>query len=143
MAALFQTGADAEPIPPDWDVILVGARCGGAATALCLARRGLRVLVLERGRYGSDTLSTHALMRPAVHQLHRWGVLDRLWRSGVPAVRATTFHYDGAVTSVPIKGAAACPRCSRLVGRCSTRPWSTRLGRPERASSMVSSCRSC
>src|SRR4051812_12530766 len=45
-----------------WDVIVVGARCAGAATAMLLARAGLDVLVLEAGRAGSDTMSTHALM---------------------------------------------------------------------------------
>ena len=61
------------------DVVIVGARCAGAATALLLARAGARVVVVDRGRYGTDTLSTHALMRGAVLQLHRWGVLRPSW----------------------------------------------------------------
>ncbi len=48
-----------------YDVIIAGARCAGAATALLLARQGARVLVLDKSRYGTDTLSTHALMRGA------------------------------------------------------------------------------
>ena len=59
-----------------YDAIIVGARCAGAATALLLARAGLRVLAAERSRYGSDTLSTHALMRAGVLQLHRWGLSE-------------------------------------------------------------------
>ena len=58
------------------DVVVVGARAAGAATALLLARAGLDVLVVDRSRYGADTLSTHALMRAGVIQLHRWGLLD-------------------------------------------------------------------
>ena len=54
-----------------WDVIIVGGRVAGASTALLLARAGVRVLVVERARRGSDTLSTHALMRGGVLQLHR------------------------------------------------------------------------
>ena len=46
-----------------YDVIIAGARCTGAATALLLARQGARVLMLDKSRYGTDTLSTHALMR--------------------------------------------------------------------------------
>ena len=61
-----------------YDTVVVGARCAGAATAMLLARRGLRVLVVDRGRYGTDTLSTHALMRGGVLQLHRWGLLEGL-----------------------------------------------------------------
>ena len=53
------------------DVVIVGGRCAGAATAMLLARAGLSVQVVERGRRGTDTLSTHALMRGAVVQLHR------------------------------------------------------------------------
>ena len=58
------------------DVVIVGGRCAGAATAMLLARAGVSVQVIDRGRHGSDTLSTHALMRGAVRQLHRWGLLD-------------------------------------------------------------------
>jgi glycine/D-amino acid oxidase-like deaminating enzyme len=57
-----------------WDVIIIGGRVAGASTALLLARAGVRVLVVERARRGSDTLSTHALMRGGVLQLHRWGL---------------------------------------------------------------------
>ena len=87
----------------DYDVVIVGARCAGAAAAMLLARQGLRVLAIDRGRYGSDTLSTHALMRGAVLQLHRWGVLPEVQRAGTPLVRRTTFFYDGDAVSIPIK----------------------------------------
>lgn len=60
---------------------------------MLLARAGMSVLVVDRGREGTDTLSTHALMRAAVLQLHRWGLLEPLQRRGTPTVRSTTFHY--------------------------------------------------
>src|SRR4029079_1029797 len=75
------------------DAVIVGARCAGAATALLLARAGARVLLLDRGVYGADTLSTHALMRGAVLQLHRWNVLPTIVAAGTPAVHSTTFSY--------------------------------------------------
>ena len=86
-----------------YDVVIAGARCAGAATALLLARQGARVLVLDKSRYGTDTLSTHALMRGAVVQLHRWGVLPRVVEAGTPPVRSTTFHLRDAVTTIKIK----------------------------------------
>jgi flavin-dependent dehydrogenase len=60
---------------------------------MLLAALGLRVLVAEKSRYGSDTLSTHALMRPAVLLLHRWGLTDRLDAEGTPRIRKTSFVY--------------------------------------------------
>ncbi|HYG86008.1 MAG TPA: NAD(P)/FAD-dependent oxidoreductase [Azospirillum sp.] len=88
-----------------YDVLVVGARCAGAATAMLMARRGLKVLVIDRGSYGSDTLSTHALMRGAVLQLHRWGLLPRVAEMGTPAVRSTAFHYGDEAIEVAIKPA--------------------------------------
>jgi flavin-dependent dehydrogenase len=98
-----------------YDVIIAGARCAGAATALLLARQGARVLVLDKSRYGTDTLSTHALMRGAVLQLHRWGLLPAVTGAGTPPVRSTTFHLADAVTTIPVKprhgvGALYAPR---------------------------------
>ena len=90
-------------LPADFDVVIVGARCAGAATALLLARRGLRVLAVDRGHYGSDTVSTHALMRAGVVQLSRWGILEELKAAGTPVVRSTTFHYGDEVVAVQIK----------------------------------------
>lgn len=88
---------------PKYDVVIVGARCAGAATAMLLARQGLRVLAIDRGAHGSDTLSTHALLRPALLQLHRWGLLERLEATDVPAVRSTTFHYGDEEVRVEIE----------------------------------------
>ncbi|MCA9671826.1 MAG: NAD(P)/FAD-dependent oxidoreductase, partial [Myxococcales bacterium] len=85
-----------------YDVIIVGARCAGAATAMLLARSGYNVLVLERGKEGTDTLSTLALMRPAVMQLHRWGLLPRVVAGGTPAVAETSFFYPGTSLCVDI-----------------------------------------
>ena len=86
-----------------YDVIVVGGRCAGAATAMLLARGGLKVLSIEAARRGTDTLSTHALMRGGVLQLHRWGLLDAVVASGTPAIRATQFIYGDDVETVDIR----------------------------------------
>jgi putative flavoprotein involved in K+ transport len=86
-----------------FDAVIVGARCAGAATAMLMARQGLRVLAVDRGAYGSDTLSTHALMRGGVLQLARWGVLPRLVAAGTPPVRRTSFHYGAEEIAIDLK----------------------------------------
>ncbi|GAB3977266.1 NAD(P)/FAD-dependent oxidoreductase [Plantactinospora veratri] len=70
-----------------YDVIVVGSRVAGAATAMLLGRRGLRVLAVDRARFPSDTLSTHQVQVPGVARLHRWGLLERLAAAGTPASR--------------------------------------------------------
>lgn len=93
----------AAPRSSRFDAIVVGARPAGAGTALVLARRGLRVLAIDRGRHGSDALSTHALMRGGVLQLDRWGVLPRILAADTPAVRAATFVYGDESVRVAVK----------------------------------------
>jgi flavin-dependent dehydrogenase len=77
-----------------YDVVIVGARCAGAATAMLLAALGLRVLVFDKSRFGTDTVSTHALMRPAVLLLKRWGITDRLEAEETPRIERTAFIYS-------------------------------------------------
>ena len=86
-----------------YDVIVVGARVAGAATAMLLARNGFQVLLVDRGRAGTDTLSTHALMRGSVYLLSQWGLLDRIVDAGTPPVRQTHFDYGSDRASVTIK----------------------------------------
>ena len=85
------------------DAVIVGARCAGAATALLLARAGARVLLIDKGARGTDTLSTHALMRGAVLSLHRWGVLPAIVAARTPPVQSTTFSYSQHDITVPIE----------------------------------------
>jgi flavin-dependent dehydrogenase len=86
-----------------YDVVVVGARAAGAGTAMLLARQGQRVLLLDRGRYGTDTLSTHALMRGGVFLLSRWGLLGRIVDAGTPPVRRTRFDYGTDAATIDIK----------------------------------------
>jgi flavin-dependent dehydrogenase len=44
-----------------YDAIVVGARCAGSPTAMLLARRGYRVLVVDKATFPSDTISTHGI----------------------------------------------------------------------------------
>lgn len=87
----------------DYDVIVVGARCTGAATAMLLARGGCKVLMVDRARAGSDTLSTHALMRGGVLQLHRWGLLEAITAAGTPPVQTVVFDYPDERVPISIK----------------------------------------
>lgn len=77
----------------DYDVIVVGGRVAGAATAMLLAQHGHRVLIVERSSMPSDTVSTHAVLRTGVLQLTRWGVIDRLIEAGTPPIKEITLGF--------------------------------------------------
>jgi len=70
---------------------------------MLLARAGAKVLVVDRQGYGTDRISTHALMRAGVLLLHRWGLLPALATAGTPEITRTTFHYGREETDVGIK----------------------------------------
>ena len=77
-----------------YDVIVVGARCAGSPTAMLLARKGHKVLVVDRATFPSDTVSTHLLHPPGVAALRRWGLLERLLATGCPPIHTYAFDFD-------------------------------------------------
>ena len=81
----------------NYDAIVVGARCAGSPTAMLLARRGYRVLVVDRSTFPSDTVSTHLVHAPGVAALARWGLLDEVTVTGCPAIGTYAFDF-GPVT---------------------------------------------
>jgi flavin-dependent dehydrogenase len=89
------------------DVVVVGARVAGSATAMLLARLGHDVAVVDRASFPSDTISTHSIARSGVVQLRRWGLLDEVLGSGAPAIRQVTFNADGASLTRTIKHKAS------------------------------------
>jgi flavin-dependent dehydrogenase len=88
------------------DVVVVGGRVAGSATAMLLARLGHDVVVVDQASFPSDTVSTHSLARSGVVQLHRWGLLDDVVDSGAPAIRQVTFNAAGKSVSRTIKDKA-------------------------------------
>lgn len=85
-----------------YDVIIVGARCAGASSALLLARQGVRVLLVDRARFPSDTVSTHLLHAPGVARLKQWGLLEPLLATGCPPIEALSFQ---AAEDLVVRGA--------------------------------------
>ncbi len=98
-----------------YDVIVVGARVAGAATAMLLARAGLRVLLLDRARFPSDAVSSHQVQVPGVALLEQWGVLAPLLAAGTPPAPWAEFDLDG----VPL--AAGFPSVGTVSTVCSPR----------------------
>ena len=99
----------------EYDAIVVGARCGGAPTAMLLARNGYRVLLVDRATFPSDTMSTHLAHPPAVAALDRWGILDKLEATNCPPITRYSFDFGPvsvAGTPMPSNGTAKayCPR---------------------------------
>jgi len=97
-----------------FDAIVVGARCAGSPTAMLLARKGYRVLVVDRATFPSDTLSTHILHPLGARALSRWGLLDRLTATGCPPMDTYAFDF-GPFTIAGAPGTreapvAYCPR---------------------------------
>src|SRR4051794_15337728 len=86
-----------------YDVIVVGARCAGAPLATLLARRGLRVAVVERATFPRDTPSTHVFEANGLAFLRRLGVIDRIRDTGAPFAGRTDIRLEGfrCVTRLP------------------------------------------
>jgi menaquinone-9 beta-reductase len=79
-----------------FDVVVVGARCAGSPLATMLARRGLRVCLLDRSEFPSDTLSTHVIQPCGVAILGRLGVLDAVLGAGAASLTLFTLLAEDA-----------------------------------------------
>jgi len=85
-----------------YDAIVVGARCAGSPAAMLLARKGYRVLLMDRAGFPSDTLSVHYIHQPGVARLKRWGLLDRIAASNcAPVVRQVVDFGPFALAGSP------------------------------------------
>jgi len=76
-----------------FDAIVVGARCAGAATALLLARKGHRVLIVDKATFPSEIPHGHFVHRQGPRLLQSWGVLEKVVRSGCPPVTSFTSDF--------------------------------------------------
>jgi 2-polyprenyl-6-methoxyphenol hydroxylase-like FAD-dependent oxidoreductase len=74
-----------------YDVIVVGARCAGSPTAMLLARKGYRVLLVDKAGFPSDTLSAHYIHQPGTAALKRWGLLEKVAATNCPPMYTLTF----------------------------------------------------
>ena len=108
-----------------YDAIIVGARCAGSPLAALLARKGFRVLVVDRATFPSDTLSTHVVQPLAVAALARWGLVDRLTATGCPPIhtyslRLRSGHDLGSARHDGCSGCLLSPadRPGQTAGRC-------------------------
>jgi flavin-dependent dehydrogenase len=105
-----------------YDAIVVGARCAGSPTAMLLARRGFKVLLVDRAKFPSDTISTHLLWPHGAEILARWGLLKRLAATGLPAIcRRMTFDVGpfalhGTIPDANDGMGGFCPRRKVLDG---------------------------
>src|ERR687896_715550 len=88
-----------------YDAIVVGARCAGSPTAMLLAERGHRVLLVDRATFPSDTVSTLIINPPGVAALRRWGVIDAVVATGCPPIERYSFDFGPVVI-------AGAPRAS-------------------------------
>ena len=88
------------------DVVVVGGRVAGSATAMLLARLGHDVVVVDQASFPSDTLSTHSIARSGMVQLRRWSLLEKVLDSGAPAIRQVTFNAAGESLTRTIKDKA-------------------------------------
>jgi flavin-dependent dehydrogenase len=98
-----------------YDAIVVGARVAGSPTAMLLARKGYRVLLVDQASFPSDTMSTHHVHRAGVARARKWGLLERMLATGGPKIQKWTFDVGPfALTGNPVPAGDIdfdlCPR---------------------------------
>ena len=99
-----------------YDTIIVGARCAGSALGLLLARRGYRVLLVDRDTFPSDMpMSSHFVHQRGVACLARWGLREQIVATNSPPVRRIAidvgpFTLTGTAPPVDNEPDAFAPR---------------------------------
>ena len=99
-----------------YDAIIVGARCAGSPAAMLLARKGYRVLLVDKATFPSDTISTHVIWPHGAAVLDRWGLLERLAATGCPPIGLDMvfdvgpFALKGGVFDANAGRGGFCPR---------------------------------
>src|SRR5688500_6800513 len=83
------------------DELIAGAGPAGAATALRLARAGVRVMAVDRASFPRDKICSEYSSPEGVRHLAQLGLLEMLERRGGQRIRGTS---------------VAAPRGSRLTG---------------------------
>src|SRR5829696_312303 len=86
---MLQPGSD----NAEFDVIVVGARCAGSPLALMLARAGMRVCLVDRATFPSDTPSTHGIQPCGVRILEQLGVREAVEATTIP-IEDGTLAFD-------------------------------------------------
>ncbi|HEX6291014.1 MAG TPA: NAD(P)/FAD-dependent oxidoreductase [Herpetosiphonaceae bacterium] len=76
-----------------YDVIIVGARIAGTATAALLAQEGFKVLLLEKTTFPSPTVSCPVVFGNALEVLSRFGAEEVVDRLGAPKLRLYGTDY--------------------------------------------------
>src|SRR5579864_1755752 len=98
-----------------YDAIVIGARCAGSPTAMLLARKGYRVLLVDKATFPSDIMSTHYIHQTGVAQLKRWDLLDKLTVSNCPPISKGTVDFGpfALIGSAPPADGIANAYCPR------------------------------
>lgn len=92
-----------------YDAIIIGARVAGSPTAMLLAQKGYKVLLLDRDSFPSDTISTHILLPKGYSLIKKWGLADKILASNCPVIHNITFDVGPFAligTPPPIDGNA-------------------------------------
>jgi 2-polyprenyl-6-methoxyphenol hydroxylase-like FAD-dependent oxidoreductase len=83
---------------------------------MLLARKGYRVLLVDKATFPSDTISTHVIWPHGAEILDRWGLHERLAETGAPVI-AKKMRFDlgpfalvGAVKDTNKGRGGFCPR---------------------------------
>lgn len=85
----------------DFDAIIVGARVAGSLVATLLGERGHKVLLLDRAKFPSDSLSTHFFRAPSFRAFQAAGVLNEVLDTA-PPLRVNYNAIDGIVFAEPV-----------------------------------------
>ncbi len=80
---------------PRYDVIIVGARVAGSASAIMLSQLGARVLLLEKAIFPSPTISVPVVPAHALAIFDKIGVLSDIEALGSPPIQRMTVKVKG------------------------------------------------